>query len=168
MSTKSTKSIEETEDFKKLSAFLVWNQLEFARVGSSTIPGVTNPGDYDILVLEKDGMVFEWAEKHGWEHGGSNLPDSEFDSFKNWTMHSFAEINPPPINLIIAREPKFYKTFLDSNSVCVEANLVHKYDRAAVFEYMRNPMSGNTISEKDFVDLVKGKSLYEKKYGVPF
>lgn len=171
---KMCKDIENSPEFKALGGFILWHELKSARVGSSTIPGVTDPGDIDILVLERDGMVFEWAEKNGYEHGGSSPDDSKFDSFKKYVdLETAVDYwqNFDVLNIIVAKDEKFYNTFLDSNTICKEANLIHKMDRIAVFEYMRDPMSGNTISEKDFVKLVKGESLFEKGYfdrAIPF
>lgn len=146
------KELVHEQDFYKLAAYLINNQLKFERVGSSVVPSATDPGDYDLLVLGDKEFFFEkfLIENH-WMSGGSEVPDSEFISYKK-------HLTSGVLNVILTTDEKFFETFSNANAICVEADLKHKLDRIAVYDYMFN--RDNKPTEEHFSRLVRGETTY--------
>lgn len=153
-----SKEVHQTNSFKDLTAFLVHYEFQFMRVGSSKIPGVKDPNDYDILVLEKEGMVSKWMEQKGWGEGGSHVPEpQEFTSYKTWqeaVIRDSKLVKGGVINVILAHSEEFYNKFVAAQKSCEEAGLKHKHHRIEVFDYFFD--REGKPSEERFVNLCLG------------
>lgn len=148
-----------SQTFKNLSAFLVHYELTFNRVGSTKIPGLEGANDYDILVLEKDGIMSEYLKKDPWVEGGSSLPEQDFTSYKEFSESTAVSrlIRPAfkkdvaPTNVILAHSQEFYDKFLIAQKICEEAKIQYKPYRIMVFDYIFD--RGCKCSEEEFVNL---------------
>jgi hypothetical protein len=147
-----SKEVHQTDSFKDLTSFLVHYEFQFMRVGSSKIPGVKDPNDYDILVLEKDGMMSKWMDEKCWIEGGSNLPDQDFTSYS--TSFSILTRVPSGVNVILAHSEEFYNKFVAAQKSCEEAGLKYRHHRLEVFKYFLD-YEGKP-SEERFVNLCLG------------
>ena len=143
-------------DFLKLSGFLLHNQIKHERVGSSLIPSVEHPGDYDILVLDTpDNKLEKVLAGDHWLTGGSNVPEASFTSYKKHLTSGL-------INVILTTDEEFFTKFSEANAICVEADLKHKYDRIRVYDYIFD--RPDKPSDEVFSKLAQGISYEESPF----
>ena len=144
----------ESADYNNLVAALFHRQFKFCRVGSSLIPSVENPQDYDILVLDnEEEWVLKYLVSNEYFPDGSEIPvregedKSDFSSYKKTNQQG-------TINVIVTKSEEFYTSFQKAVDICVEEDIWDKLTRIKVHNYMMN--RGAKITDDEFVKIVQG------------
>ncbi len=142
------KGLTENKLFAKTSAYLAASGITMIRVGSSCIEGCV-PQDIDFL-LEGDKNLVEWLIKEGWNDLGSSVPESSFTSLRCPLSGA---------NLIVSHTREEYENFYAAQELVEKHNVIEKYSRIKVFEFLRGDK--DCVSPEEFTDILNGKTLVE-------
>lgn len=127
------------------------NNLKHQRVGSSTIPSVENPMDFDLVVkvddLESSLCLFKQFGSHS---EGSLVPESSFASVKFFEFDGRISIN-----VILCDDEELYGQYAEANAIAVEHDLVEKQERIAVFDFVMDRET--KLTPEQFALLPMGK-----------
>lgn len=136
---------------QKMIFELIHGDFLFQRVGSSTIPSVKHPDDYDILVYDHTGtFVKDKLNDSGkWLRGGSldSLEDGDlFSSYKSAFGSGLVT------NFIVTKDKEFYDEFVKANQFCVDYDVERKEHRVLLFEFL-SPSKNKKLMAKPYLSV---------------